>query len=390
VRIRIHTPHHNTTLQLGSIEEPEEGSLLCTDAHISEASRGSNNEATTIKTLLAQSATTLLGDSAVVLVGLPALIQATARGMENPASVSPGQIDANLRQLARPPASEAEAADEPAEAEPDPEAGGSGGLWSSLGASLTSSAQALGLEAIRALSRASDEALGQARGRSQGQPLGELMLPAAIIGSPHTTGLFSRDRILLYGDRVATVSSNSTASVVGRELAELKSPTAVEIAAANEVRITTPGLCDVAAGQVRVVAGYYPDYEPPPLDDGTSVGIMGRQDLYLTSIEHCILACAHKNLIATAHDGDMHLQAKNEMTMKAASIEESAGQITLAGGDILITGRNITITASGVLKLEGASVEINKGPLTVEKETTLQANLTTGGPTSLDGGAFKA
>src|SRR4029079_9294314 len=37
-RIRIHTPHKTTTVQLGSVEYPEEGSLTTTEASISEAS----------------------------------------------------------------------------------------------------------------------------------------------------------------------------------------------------------------------------------------------------------------------------------------------------------------------------------------------------------------
>ena len=50
--------------------------------------------------------------------------------------------------------------------------------------------------------------------------------------------------------------------------------------------------------------------EAPALDAGTSMGLMSRRDLRLLSVEDCILVCAQKNVISTAHTGDMRLRAK--------------------------------------------------------------------------------
>jgi len=155
----------------------------------------------------------------------------------------------------------------------------------------------------------------------------------------------------------------------------------VEIAGKDAVFVTTTGLLDVAAHQIRVVRGYYPEYEPPPLNEGTTIGLMARHDIHLVSVEHCILACAHKNVIATAHEGDMHLQAKKVMTARAGAIAASAGSVTVEAGsvDVHATGNitikadgDITLDAAGMLTLKGGNVVVDGGTLRVVPNATME------------------
>jgi len=390
-RIRIHTPRENTTVQLGSIEEPEEGALTRTDAHISQASRLSHNEATRSKVTMAEHATTLLGDSAFLLAGIDGLRAACERGIEEPGAVHVGDVLADLGRLAKPPQEEEDEDDEAAASDESEGSGGDGasegsgggGMWSALGSALSQSAESTMMDALRAMAEASDDGLARANGREQGQPLGQPVKPGAFIGSPLTSALFSRDRAMVYGDRVAALSSHDTASVMGEQMTELKSPTKVEVAAGERIDVSTPGVLDLAAGTIRAVAGYYPEYEPPPLGEGTSIGVMAREDIKVMSIEHCILVCAHKNLIASAHTGDMRLTAENTVAIKGAKITGEADQVIVSAGGVSVgagtitmeASGDVTIKAGGTITLEAPDVIVD-GNLTVTGTTTLEGKLT--------------
>jgi uncharacterized protein (DUF2345 family) len=383
-RIRIHTPRENTTIQLGAVEEPEYGVLIRTDANHSEASRLSHNEASARKTTMVRTMSSLVGNTSVLLVGLESLDQAAGRGLDQPGAIHLDEVESDLRHLSVAPAERAEGPEEP-----DAQGGVGGGLWSELGGTLTSLAESAAMDAVRALARASDQSLSLSNGRHQGQPMGEPVTPAAVVGSPETAAVFARDRVMVYGDRVANLGSYHTASVVGQEVTEVKSPGIVEVAAGKGIYVTTPGPLDAAVQTARLVAGFYPQREPPALDDNTSIGIMARHDLKLMSIEHCILACAQTHFIAAAHEGNMKFKAKKEVTIQGASITETAGQITLSGGDILIQGGNITITASGKLTLNGdAGVFVTGAVLKVDPAAVMKGMLTTGGTTKLDNDGF--
>ncbi|MCC6524499.1 MAG: type VI secretion system tip protein VgrG [Polyangiaceae bacterium] len=406
-RIRIHTPRHDTTIQMGSVEEPEEGVLTRTEAHVSAAARLSCNEATTRKTTIADSATTVLGRAAVLIAGAPAVTAACRRGIDQPAALRLGDVGKDLQRLSLSPEDWASAAEEGAEEPPpaadgDAESAGGGGLWSATASSLSSSADAAALEAVRGAARATDRALGDATGRTQGEPLGDPLEPAALLASTHTAAVLGRDTALVWGDRVAALSSYDSASVVGRNHAELKSPGTVEVAAGVDVLVSAKGDLDMEAHTVRVVGGYYPDAESPPLDEETSVGILARRDLRLKSMEHCIQLCAHKNLIASAHTGDVRITAAGVAAIRSGSVTCGTGDVTVdasgdvsvtAGGDLAVdaagtvgvsAGGDATIEAGGTITIKGGTVVIEGGSIALRGPVTVEGDLTVCG--AINGG----
>ena len=120
---------------------------------------------------------------------------------------------------------------------------------------------------------------------------------------------------------------------------------------------------------MRVVGGYYPEASAPSLDDGTSVGIMSRHDFRLTSVEDCILVCANKNLIGSAHTGDIRLTAKEATTITAAGIHLSATTVT-------IDSENTTIKASDTVEIEAQTVIIKAPSILLDGSVTITGDLT--------------
>lgn len=385
-RIRLHTPHAKTTLQLGSTEEAEQGALVTTQANVSLASRLSSNEATAQKTLYAGSSTTLVGHSAVVTAGLPSVLAAAERGLDQPSAISLDALGRDLSALALAPERRAEATSGAPEGEPD---GSGGGLWSALGGRLREAAESAAFESVRAAARATDDGLLRATGRSSGQALGEPGEPGVVLVAERTAALVGRDTAFVFGDRAASLSSFDTASLSGELLAQLKSPRTVEVAGGQATRLTSAGELDAEAALVRVVGGYYPEAEAPPLDAGTSIGVLSRRDLRLLSVEDCILLCAQKNVISTAHSGDMRLRAKNTMALTAGGITGSAGTIRFsssgntevkADGDITVSaGGNVAIEAGGDLVITAATVTIEAGTIKLVGNVVVDGDLTVSG-----------
>ncbi|MBK8258835.1 MAG: type VI secretion system tip protein VgrG [Polyangiaceae bacterium] len=391
-RIRIHTPHQNTTVQLGAIQEPEEGALTRTQANITQASRLSNNESTPRKTSLSETTTSLVGRSAVIAAGAPSMTTAAQRGMDEPSAYSPEEISRDLTHLSLSPAAREEKSKSGQPEEKSPTTVPYSGTWSSMGADVSERTQSAMNDLVRNIAAATDNGLDQAHGRTQGEPLGSPLDPSAIIAAERTAALIGREVGVVYGDRTAAVSSHHTASVMGREKAFLKSPGQVEIAAGNGIQISTPATIDAQSKLVRVVAGYYPGAEPPPLDEGTSIGVMSKRDLRIISVEDCILVCAKKNVISTAHDGDWRLTASGTVAIKGGSIDGSAGSIKFkssdtididADGNITITSAgDIAVEAAGSLLLKGADVTVEGGTITLKGPTTVQGDLTVTGAIS--------
>jgi type VI secretion system VgrG family protein len=391
-RIRIHTPKDNTTIQLGAVEEPEEGALTRTDANISEASRLSNNEATTQKSLLARTSTSVLGRSAIVAAGSVAVRSACERGIDDPANVSIEKLNRDLDWLSTPPE---KLADKPHPSEAAPtdastQDASAGGLWSTLGSSVTVFTEQAAVDLVRAAARTTDNGVDKAKGRAQGEPVGEPELPGLISAGEKTAAIVGRDTGFVFGDRVAALSSYKTASVMGGEMAQLKSPKAVEIAGGQEAKVTTAGTLDVQAKLVRVVGGYYPEAEAPPLDEGTTVGVMSRKDLRFISVDDCILVCAKKNIIETAHTGDIRMRAKKTISMAAGAIIGNAGTIkTKSTGDTeIVADADITISAGGAVAIEADGEILIKAPtITLQGAITLDGKVTVTGFLDAKGGS---
>ncbi len=373
-RIRIHTPNENTTIQLGAEQEPEVGALTTTEAHISQVSRQSNNQVTDRRTVIADNTTSVVGNTAVLLAGVDGISAASERGIERPESFAVEELRGSLERLSVSPGDLAELLDDPGASDQNEPAGGvhASGLWSALASAIATMTEEAAFRAVQQMAAAADESLDSALGRSQGQALGTLLTPAFIAGAKKTAALVSRDATLVYGDRVATLGSHDSASVVGDKMAQLKSPGTVEVAAGESMQLSTPGVFDVAAGKLQFVGGYYPDSEPPPLEDGTSVGVMSRHDLHVISVEDCILICAKKNLIGSAHDGDVRITAGGTVAIKGASITGSAGSISLrSGGDITIeAGGTVTIDAPDIV-LKATTVTVEASLLYVDAPNSL-------------------
>ena len=397
-RVRVHSPKHDTTLQLGSVEEPEEGALLATQANASIAARDSINAATRQSTLLADGAAGVLGRYASTAVGSIAVTEATARGAETPTSFRLEDIALDLSVLAVRPedreealrdAEEQRAANKEKREDEAADDGDELGLWSGLAAAVTELARTSLMKLARATAKTTDEAADDAKGRSQGEPLGQPLEPAALTGADHTAALIGRDTSFVFGDRAAAVSSFGSASVVGTRSAFVKSPGKVEVAAGERVDVTTAGTLDVAAGLARIVAGYYPNAEAPPLDPAVSLGIMSRKDLRIHSVEDCILICAKKHLVGSAHDGDVRLTAAKTVLLRGGAITGTAGPIKFkasetfiveAADDILLgSDADILIEASGDVVIKGASVTIEAASITLKGNTTVEGDLTVTG-----------
>jgi type VI secretion system VgrG family protein len=277
-RIRLHTPHARTTLQLGSPEEAEQGALVTTQANLSLAARLTSNEATAQKTVFAGSFATLVGQSVVVTAGLPSVLAAAERGLDQPSAISLDALGRDLAALAVAPEKRSEASSASEEGESD---ASGGGLWSALGGRLREAAESAGFEGVRAAARATDGGLERAIGRSSGQALGEPTEPGVVFVAERTAALVGRETALVFGDRTASLSSFDTASVSGERLAQLKSPGTAELAGGQATQLTSAGELNAEAALVRIVAGYYPEAEAPALDAGTSMGLMSRRDLRL-------------------------------------------------------------------------------------------------------------
>jgi type VI secretion system secreted protein VgrG len=393
-RIRVHTPKEDTTLQLGEDEEPEVGALLVTDANITSASGLTINESTRQRTTMAATSAAILADTAVVVAGSPALARAAEGDMQDLATVSAehAAILADLARLARPAGARADVDVEEAARGDDP--ADADALWSDLGGSLADAARTTAIAAVRVAAEAADTSLQDSVGRRQGEPLGQPDAPAVVQLSPETAALIGRNQTVVYGERAAVLVAHDTASVVGGATAELKSPGTVEIAGGAETLLTSAGTLDLASSLLRVVAGYYPEKEAPELDEGTSIGVLGRRDLRFTSIEDCILICAHKSLVASAHTGDMRLRAQKLVSIQGGSVSVSGGTVTVtSGGDVIIkacgdllatAGADATIEAGGTATLKGATVVIEGGSITLNGPVTVNGDLTVNG--SLSGG----
>jgi hypothetical protein len=384
-RIRIHTPHAATTLQMGSPEEAEEGFLLTTEAHVTAASRRSNNTVTDRQTTIARSSTTVLGERLVMLAGVRGIAEAASPAIERPGAASAERIAAGLHRLTRPPipAGSASVPERPAMPPIAPPAEAE--LHSDAMARASERSDAAAIELVRTLTRTAEAGLEAAMGRIQGEPLGEPTEPAAILGSDGLAALIGRENVLVSGDRTATLSSTHSATVVGHQTAVVKSAGEVEVAGGRSVHVTSGGVVDVAAKISRIVAGYYPEAEAPELDDGTSLGVMSRRDLRIHSVEDCILVCANKNLIGSAHEGDVRLHAKETVLLQGGSLQGSAGQVAFnASEDTKIeAGGAIAMKAAADVTIEGATVTISAGVIRLVGSVFVEGDLMCSGNSNL-------
>lgn len=259
-----------------------------------------------------------------------------------------------------------------------------GGLQSSLAEAAATRAEDAALALLRSVSEAIDRGLDDARGRSQGEALGEPLDPTAIVASERAAAIVGRDVAVVFGDRSAALGSDDTASVVGKKVAQLKSPGMAELAGGERVDVTTSGQLDVAAHTARLVAGYYPHAEAPPLDENVSLGVMSRRDLRVHSVEDCILLCAKKNLVGSAHTGDVKLTAEKTVSLTGGSITGSAGTISLESTNAKIhASGDIEIKADGSMVLKSPSVTIEADTIRLVGTVLVDGDLFVSGASNL-------
>jgi type VI secretion system VgrG family protein len=340
-RIRLHTPHSNTSIELGSPHDGEEGLLLVTDAHVTTESRQSNNVLAERQTSIARASTTLADHVALTLAGLPQVAR---------------------DDLAAPPPLKSHGATRAAER-----------------------AEAAVFDLVRKAGEAAEMGLQHSLGRLQGQALSGVSQPAAITAGERTAALVSQDVALVSGDRVAGMTSADSVVVFGEKSAVMKSSDKAEVAAANHLNLTTAGELNVAASTARVVAGYFPEVEAPPLSNEVSLGIMARRDLRIHSIEDCILICAEKNLVGSAHTGDVRLNAHQTVQLAASAIEGTSATIHFQSSDRTQIGSDATmdLVAGDALNLQGTTVTITAGQIKLVGNVMVEGNLFVAGESNL-------
>ena len=165
----------------------------------------------------------------------------------------------------------------------------------------------------------------------------------------------------------------------------VKSAGDVEIAGARSVHLTTSGELDMAAHTARLVAGYYPEAEAPKLDEGTSLGVMARKDLRVHSVEDCILLCANKNLIGSAHEADVRFHAKKTILLQGGSIQGSAGAISFdSSGDVKVAaGGSVKVNADGEVTVDASSVTITASTIRLVGTVLVEGDLFCTGSSNL-------
>ncbi|NUP05229.1 MAG: type VI secretion system tip protein VgrG [Polyangiaceae bacterium] len=378
-RVRVHSPKEDSTLQIGAPEEAETGILLKTEAHVSAASRLSNNTLTDRHTVLAQTSTAIAGKSAVMMAGLGAVSSAAERGMSDVNALDSAALDRELARIeAKPPREEPEE-----EATTDETSVGST-HFSEVAEKASSRADQAALNLVREVARTVDTGLDDAQGRTQGAALGEPLAPAAVVASERTAAVVGRDVAVVFGDRAAALGSADTASVVGLRTAQLKSEGEVEVAAGKTFNLTTAGDFDIAVGDTaRIVVGYYPE-EAPPLAADVSLGIMSKKDLRIHAIEDCVLVCAKKNIIGTAHTGDIRLKAEKTIALTGGSIVGSAGTVLIDAHTIKVKARgDIKIEAGGKIDVIANAVNVTAPTIKLDGNVEITKNLTVGGESDL-------
>jgi hypothetical protein len=245
------------------------------------------------------------------------------------------------------------------------------------------------MQAISSLVGAAAAHLERSQGRLEGEPLVAPRGPSAILGSPGLSALFGRESALVFGDRAASLASEGTASVAGGTLAQLKSPGSVEMAGGKEAKITSAGAADMEASHVRIAGGYFPGGTAPRLRVSTTVGVVSRRELELVSTEDCVLVCAEKNVIVSAHEGSMELTAREHAAIIAGSVSVSSGPVGVtSSADVRVradgcieveAAGDVCVKAAGSVKVEAAAVEVSGGTIALNGLVKIAGDLSVAG-----------
>ena len=384
-RIRIHTPHGDTTFQLGAHEEPEVGILARTDRHITSASGGSIHESSLLRTRAAGGGTDLVGGTFVTFVGSREIAAATASGAQ--------QIDAFASRLsALPDDLRFQMTGERVESRREPPRDLSPGqaresTWSTVAGTMSDATHTTVLDAVRHRARRTDELSRSSEPRTHGEPVGALPQPALVQVSSATAALFARDATFVYAGRTAALSAGHTARVVGEHRVHVESPEDVEIAGRRTVRVTSTNLVDVRADHFSVLAGGTARDVDEALPPEIAIALVGDKAVRIKSAEDAIVACAEKDLVLHSHAQNVRMVAKKTVSVKGASIQCSSGGFSVSAGAVNVKASgDLAVEAGGSVSLKGAditieagSVTIKAGSITLDGPTTVTADLTVAG-----------
>lgn len=378
-RVRLHTPLHATTLQLGSFQEREEGALLKTDAHITMFARDSIDSIMSRATSLTRTLTTLVGDSAVLVAGLPALAdtEGAIRGYEE-LSRRMGVVRSQLDFLSQ--AREPDASPRPPEGGDETGAAPSHGTFSGIGASLSDGANQMALDASERLAKRADEDAVASQSRSSGQALQPVGGPRLVLGALSNATVFARDTALVHADRAAVLASDDTARVVGARKVDIQSPEQVEIAAVRSVQVSSANYVDLYGKQLSLFAVEEPGKLQDPLTPEVSMALLAEKELRLKSGTAAIRACAEKDFVIHSHQENVRIVAKRTVHATGGSIVGSAGKITLtSSGDIAVESAGDTTLKADNVIVEASSVTIHAGKITLDGNVIVTGSLDVGG-----------
>ena len=375
-RVRIHSPREDTTLQLGARDEPEEGALLKTKAHLTLVGGRSVDTLADRGTTLMSTSTTLVASNAVSLVGFPGIEASSNKCMSDFRRLSGELCPRVLEDLSElTPVPEEPSCDEAA----GPASGARSVLhastFSGLGEGLSARAHEVAAGSVAMIATSADGASASSEPRTCGKLATPAEDPSLVLGSRSNATLFSRDTTLIHAERTASVSSTDTARVVASKKVDLCSPEEVEIAGRRSTRVTSSNLVDVRGNQISLLAGGGQANFDGPLPADVSAAVVAEQALHLKSVAGELVACARQDLALHAHDGCIRAVAKQ-------SIEASAGAFSCAAG-------TVTIRAQQSVRIEapGAEVTIEAGVVTVKAAVIrLVGDVTIAGSLDVAGG----
>jgi type VI secretion system VgrG family protein len=380
-RVRVHSPLHNTTMQLGSYEEPEEGALIRTQANISQIAGQTMNATSPKSNILTDYSTTLVGQNSVWWTGVKGLSEAFSRDADSFQTVNgeSSNVAENLNYLLDDP-------EQDEEKKPEVAAYSSSSTWSGLTNSLSDKAQQDAMSSSYDVGERSDTTSRESYARTYGEDVMQMPQPSSIVGSSGSTSLLAKQKVFVYANDSTTVASDHTTRLVGKQQVEVHSPEEVEITGRRTIRMTSHGLADIHSNQYSLRSGGDPEERDEALPPEISIGILGEQSLRMKSAEASIVSCAHQDVIMHAHEGDIagvaqknvkiqaekgtvHVEAGDDITLKTPQkiILDSKSIIGLKGP------AGIRMTSDGTLEIEASAIEMT-GTVTINGDLLVYGN----------------
>jgi type VI secretion system VgrG family protein len=370
-RVRVHSPLYNTTVQLGSQQEPEMGYLVRTDANASTAANSSINMASPRVHSISDNLTQICGTNHLLLVGVNGVKDSFDHEGDRLSNLIKGTDD-QVEQLSL---LEKSKSDETVE-----ERMPSGNeTWSGVSKSLSDRAWQESQITVDRISKKSDSISLDSDSRTPGLPCSPMHDSLLIHGSGGSATLFAKNKVHLFSEKVSVLSSLDTARIVAKNRVDIQSPEEIEIAGKRIVRITSNKLVDTQTSKFSVVAGGKPEVRHKQLPKEVSIAMVGEHNVHIKSQTGNWVACAEKNMILHAHQEGIKIVAKKGISIQGSSIHGIAGDIIVDGSTVRVKG------ASGVFLESGSVVCIEAPTIVLTGNVEITGNLHVAGTSALDG-----